>query len=188
MSNVIYLTDMTDLIRRILREETASKKDVIKSMIKKSGLETAARVMGGVENLIKILYDGDLIKFSEDTITPLAYMSTDGMNLYLHAALVNELGLENLNSYTSFSNPKTLGKFRYGSKNDIQYAFTANLEPTRLHNHPYYRVVGASGDSGFGYGYITKRNTLGKRYRQQIFKQVIDKYGLEPYMKVKTCY
>jgi hypothetical protein len=82
MNNVIYLTDMTDLIRRIIREETASKKDAIKSMIKKSGLETAARVMGGVENLIKILYDGDLIKFSEDTITPLAYMSTDGMNLY----------------------------------------------------------------------------------------------------------
>ena len=187
MSNVIYLTDMTDLIRRILREETASKKDAIKSMIKKSGLETAARVMGGVENLIKILYDGDLIKFSEDTITPLAYMSTDGMNLYLHAALVNELGLENLNSYTSFSNPKTLGKFTYGTKNDIPYAFTANLEPTRLDNI-YYKVVGASGDSGFGYSYITKRNTLGKRYRQQIFKQIIDKYDLLKYMTVKTFY
>ena len=188
MNNVIYLTDMTDLIKRILREEIETKKEAIKSMIKKSGLETAARVMGGIENLIKILYDGDLIKFSEDTITPLAYMSTDGMNLYLHAALVNELGLENLNSYTSFSNPKTLGKFRYGSKNDFQYAFTANLERARLHDQQYYRVVGSSGDSGFGYGYITKRNTLGKRYRQQIFKQIIDKYGLEPYMKVKTFY
>ena len=56
---------MRDLIKKILREQTESKKDAIKSMIKKSGLETAARVMGGVENLIKILYDGDLIKFSE---------------------------------------------------------------------------------------------------------------------------
>ena len=188
MNNVIYLTDMTDLIKRILREEIETKKEAIKSMIKKSGLETAARVMGGVENLIKILYDGDLIKFSEDTITPLAYMSTDGMNLYLHAALVNELGLENLNSYTSFSNPKTLGKFRYGSKNDIQYAFTANLERARLHDQQYYKVVGSSGDSGFGYSYITKRNTLGKRYRQQIFKQIIDKYDLLKYMTVKTFY
>jgi len=84
MNSVIYHTDMTDLIRRILREETNSKKDAIKSMIKKSGLETAARVMGGINNIIDIVYDGDLIKFSEDTITPIAYMSTDGLNLYLH--------------------------------------------------------------------------------------------------------
>jgi hypothetical protein len=115
-------------------------------------------------------------------------MSTDGMNLYLHEALVNELGLENLNSFANFSNPKTLGKFRYGSKNDIQYAFTANLERARLNDQKYYKVVGSSGDSGFGYNYITKRNTLGKRYRQQIFKQIIDKYDLLKYMTVKTFY
>jgi len=84
------IVNMKDLIRKILREQTESKKDAIKSMIKKSGLETAARVMGGVENLIKILYDGDLIKFSEDTTTPLAYMSLDRMNLYLHKALFDE--------------------------------------------------------------------------------------------------
>jgi hypothetical protein len=65
---------MTDLIRRIIREETESKKDAIKSMIKKSGLETAARVMGGINNIIDIVYDGNLIKFSEDTITPIAYL------------------------------------------------------------------------------------------------------------------
>ena len=120
---------MRDLIKKILREQTESKKDAIKSMIKKSGLETAARVMGGINNIIDIVYDGNLIKFSEDTNTPLAYMSTDGINLYLHAALVNELGLENANFP---SGPKTLGKFVYGSKNGIQYAFTSNLEPTTL--------------------------------------------------------
>ena len=173
---------------KFVNEDKQSKIEDIRQMIKDPHqFETMVKYMG-IENLIKIVYDGDIIKFSEDTTTPMAYLSTDGMNLYLHSALVDQLGLENLNSYTNFSNPKTLGKFRYGAKNDIQYAFTANLEPTRLHNHPYYRVVGASGDSGFGYGYITKRNTLGKRYRQQIFKQVINKYGLEPYMKVKTFY
>ena len=187
MNNVIYLTDMTDLIKRILREEIETKKEAIKSMIKKSGLETAARVMGGINNIINIVYDGDLLKFSEDVTIPIVYMSTDGMNLYLHSALVDQLGLENLNSYTNFSNPKTLGKFRYGSKNDIPYAFTANLEPTRLHNI-YYKVVGSSGDSGFGYHFISKKNTLGKRYRQQTFKQIIDKYNLKPYMTVKTFY
>ena len=174
---------------KFVNEDKQSKIEDIRQMIKNPHqFETMVKYMG-IENLIKIVYDGDIIKFSEDTTTPMAYLSTDGMNLYLHSVLVDQLGLENINfSPSTFSRPKTLGKFRYGSKNDIQYAFTANLEPTRLHNHPYYRVVGASGDSGFGYGYITKRNTLGKRYRQQIFKQVIDKYGLEPYMKVKTFY
>jgi hypothetical protein len=180
--------DLQETIRRILREETNSKKDAVLSMIKNSGLESTAKIMGGIKNVVNIGYDGDLMAFSEGTTTPIVYMSTDGMNLYLHAALVNELGLENLNSYANFSNLKTLGKFRYGSKNDIQYAFTANLERARLHDQQYYRVVGSSGDSGFGYDYITKRNTLGKRYRQQIFKQIIDKYDLKPYMKIKTFY
>ena len=186
MNNVIYLTDMTDLIRRIIREETASKKDAIKSMIKKSGLETAAKVMGGVDSLIKILYDGDILKFGEETNTPLAYMSTDRMNLYIHEALVNELGLKD-KSWGS-RNEKELGKFGYGSKNGMRYAFNATLAPTTLHNQNYYKVVGTSGDSGFGYSFINKKNILGLRYRQQIFKQIIDKYNLSKYMGVKTFY
>lgn len=38
------IVNMKDLIRKILREQTESKKDAIKSLIKKSGLETAARI------------------------------------------------------------------------------------------------------------------------------------------------
>ena len=142
-------------------------------------------MMGGIDNIINLVYDGDIMKFSEDTHTPLAYMSVDEMNLYLHSALVDKLGLENANFS---SREKTLGKFRFGSKNLHLYAFTANLTPTRLHDQPYYKVVGTSGDSGFCYDFINKRDTLVKRYRQQIFKQIIVKYGLEPYMKLKTFY
>ena len=180
------IVNMKDLIRKILREQTESKKDAIKSMIKKSGLETAAKVMGGVDSLIKILYDGDMIKFSEETNTPLAYMSLDKMNLYLHEALVNELGLKD--TRWGSRNEKELGKFAYGSKNGLKYAFSATLTPTRLHDQKYYRVVGTSGDSGFGYSFINKKDTLGVRYRQQIFKQIIDKYNLSKYMGVKTFY
>jgi hypothetical protein len=177
---------MKDLIRRIIREQTESKKDGIKSLIKKSGLETAAKIMGGVDSLIKILYDGDMIKFSEETNTPLAYMSLDKMNLYLHEALVNELGLKDMPWGSRIE--KELGKFAYGSKNGQKYAFSATLTPTRLHDQKYYRVVGTSGDSGFGYSFINKKNILGLRYRQQIFKQIIDKYNLSKYMGVKTFY
>ena len=176
---------MRDLIKKILREQTESKKDAIKSMIKKSGLETAARVMGGVENLIKILYDGDLIKFSEDTTTPIAYMSTDGLNLYLHEGLVKQLGIQDT---TNPNDQYYLGNFTFGSKNGIEYSIHTRLEPHRLHNQLYYKVVGSSGDYGFGHHFISKRNTLGKRYRQQIFKKIIDKYNLKPYMKIKTFY
>jgi hypothetical protein len=177
---------MKDLIRRILREETESKKDAIKSMIKKSGLETAAKVMGGVDSLIKILYDGDILKFSEETNTPLAYMSIDRMNLYIHEALVVELGLKD--RPWGSRNEKELGKFAYGSKNGLRYAFNATLTPTRLHDQKYYRVVGTSGDSGFGYSFINKKDTLGVRYRQQIFQQIINKYDLSKYMGIKTFY
>jgi hypothetical protein len=176
---------MKELIRKILKEETAvDQKEIIQDIIDEFGYETAIKYLGGVNNFINIMYDGDLIKFSKDTITPIVYMSSIELNLYLHEALVKQLDFED----AVWRGEKELGNFTFGSKNDIQYNFRANLSPTRLHNQTYYKVVGSSGDSGFGYGYITKRNTLGKRYKQQIFKQIIDKYDLEPYMKVKTFY
>jgi len=176
---------MKELIRKILKEETSvDQKETIQDLIKDFGYETAIKYLGGVDNFINIMYDGDLIKFSKDTRTPMAYISSIELNLYLHEALVKKLNFED----AVWRGEKELGNFTFGSKNDIQYKFRANLLPTRLHNQTYYKVVGTSGDSGFGYGYITKRNTLGKRYRQQIFKQIIDKYDLEPYMKVKTFY
>lgn len=176
---------MRQTIKRIIKEITDDKKDKIFNLAKTQGWARTFELIGGINNFLNIFYDGDVMKFSEDTHTPLVYMSVDEMSLYIHQALVEKLGIENAN----FSlREKTLGKFRYGTKNGMQYAFTANLTPTRLHDQPYYKVVGTSGDSGFGYAFINKRDTLGKRYRQQIFKQIIDKYGLEPYMKLKTFY
>jgi hypothetical protein len=93
---------------KFVNEDKQSKIEDIRQMIKDPHqFETMVKYMG-IENLIKIVYDGDIIKFSEDTTTPMAYLSTDGMNLYLHSALVDQLGLENLNSYTNFSMKKNL--------------------------------------------------------------------------------
>ena len=171
---------------KFVNEDKQSKIENIRQLIKDPNqFETMVKVMG-IENIIKIAYDGDIIKFSEDTTTPLAYMSTDRMNLYLHKALVDELGLKDIG--WAGRNEKELGKFAYGSKNGLRYAFNAELTPTRLHDQKYYRVVGTSGDSGFGYSFINKKNILGVRYRQQIFKQIIDKYDLSKYMNVKTFY
>jgi hypothetical protein len=167
----------------VVNEETESKKEIIKSMIKSSGLDTISTHMGGVENLINIVYDGDIMKFSEDTTTPLVYMSDTKMNLYLHEGLVKKLGFQDIKFRSG--GEKDLGDFSFGSKNGLKYKLNARLYPTKLNGLPYYKVVGLSGDSGFGYGFISKKNTLGSRYRQQIFKQIIDRYNLEPYMKVK---
>ena len=64
---------MRDLIKGILREESDSKKDAIKSLIKTSGMETTSKMMGGFNNIVNIVYGGDIKKFSEDTTTPLVY-------------------------------------------------------------------------------------------------------------------
>lgn len=174
---------MRDLIKRILREDIESKKDSIKSMIDKVGLESAARVVGGLTNLIKIVYDGDLLKYSEGTHTPIAIMSTDGMNFYLHEELVKQLGIMDS---TNLNDHNYLGEFTFGSKNGTQYPIHTRLELARLHNQFYYKIVGSYGDYGFNRHFI--KNILGKRYRQQIYKQIIEKYNLKPYMKLKTFY
>ena len=212
MNNVIDFIDMRHLIKRILREELTSsvrcekkidnidniileqqdenKSNVLKDKLKKltdeAGLAKAARYVGGFDKYVDIMFDGDLIKFGEETKTPIAYLSVDGMSFYIHQVLVDEL---NLGSRDFFNRKeKELGDFRFGSKNGFQYKFHARLQPAILHDKPYYKVVGMSGDSGFGYGFLTKKETLGKRYRQQIFNQIIDKYDLKPYMNVKTFY
>jgi len=176
-----------EIMGGVINEQPKSKKEALKSMLKQSGIAITSKLMGGIDNLITVLYDGDIMGFSEDTHTPLVYMSTDKMALYVHEAVIEKLGL-NENSRMLNRGEKELGDFRFGSKDNMIYKFTARLLPTQLHDQPYYKVVGTSGDSGFGYGFISKKNTLGLRNRQQIFKQIIDKYDLEPYMKLKTFY
>ena len=74
---------MKELIRKILKEETSvDQKEIIQDIIDEFGNETAIKYLGGVNNFINIMYDGDLIKFSKDTITPIVYMSSIELNLY----------------------------------------------------------------------------------------------------------
>lgn len=159
---------------------TESQADVIKNMVKTNGLAYTANLLGGFDKIVDIAYGGDIKSLSLDTDTKLVWISIDGTRMFIHEVLVNKLGLEDK---TWLTRPeKKLGDFRFGPKNGTQYKFTASLTPTTVNNQPYYKVVGTSGDSGFGYGFISQKNLLGKRYRQQIFQQVIDKYNLQEYM------
>jgi hypothetical protein len=166
---------MRDLIRRIIKEQIVDKKQMLQDLVKSSGITTAIKIVGGPENYIKLMYDGDFDKFVKDNNIQIVKISDDGMNMYLTPIFVDLLMLDNSNF-----GGKKLGKFRFGSKDGLNYSFNAELLPVRSNGEIIrYRVVGTSGDSGFGYSFITKRNTLGKRNRQQIFSQIMDKYGLQ---------
>jgi hypothetical protein len=56
---------MKDLIRRILKESRI--KDQLRQLIDDEGLEGAMGYVGGTDNLIKILYDGDINQYYEET-------------------------------------------------------------------------------------------------------------------------
>jgi hypothetical protein len=173
---------MKELIRKVIKEELTNKQQMLVNLTKSSGFETASNAVGGIDNYISILYGGDFKKFTEDNNIQVVKFSNDGMNMYLHPSLVEYLGEPNKRFPSS--EYKSIGKFRYGPSGGLNYSFIADLQPMKQNGKVVnYRVVGRSGDSGFGYSFITKRNTLGKRYRQQIFKQIIDKYGLEQYIK-----
>jgi hypothetical protein len=53
----------------VINEQSELKKDALKSMLKQSGMAVTSKLMGGIDNLIKVLYDGDIMGFSEDTHT-----------------------------------------------------------------------------------------------------------------------
>lgn len=170
---------MKQLIRQILKEELSNKQQMLTDLIKTSGGEIASKMVGGYDNLINILYDGDFKNYAKENNIELVKFTSDGMSMYLHPMLVELMGLKD----GTWKGEKLLGKFGYGSPNGIRYSFTANLHPQTQNGEVIrYKVIGTSGDSGFGYSFINKRDILGKRYRQQIFKQIVDKFGLEKYL------
>jgi len=172
---------MRELIRQILQENAF--KDDVKQSIKDNGLLDTIKYVGGVDNLVKILYDGDIMTYYQDTgFTPVK-ITEDGMNMYIDDLIIQSLGLEVKNFSRGKELEVSLGDFKWisGSAN---YKFTASarLFVSQSNGQKLWRVIGTSGDYGFGYSFINKRNTIGKRGRTQIFKQIIDKYNLQQYL------
>ena len=167
---------MKELIKRVLKEEVALNHQKLKDLTSSWGVSAVSDYVGGIKNYIDMLYNGDIKKFSKDTNVDLVKIRDKSM--YLHDALVRTLNLKD-----APRNEKELGKFSFGPNNGLRYSFTSNLIKVVLGNGLiYWRVVGTSGDSGIGYGFLTQKQTLGKRYCQQIFKQIIDKYGLREFI------
>jgi hypothetical protein len=173
--------NLQEHIKRILREEfeeRSSRKIKLQNLIDELGILKASKAVGGAKNLIKILYGVDIDRYyKENNIEP--YKITNEPNLYIDDLLVQSLELPEGRFLNK--DEKMLGDFRWTSQG-INYRFTALLYPIKSSGvTKMWRVVGSSGDYGFGYRHISKRNTLGKRARMQIFKQIIDKYNLDSY-------
>ena len=171
---------MRELIRKILNESKI--KDQLKQSIEDNGLSDTIQYVGGVDNLLKLLYDSDIIKFYEETgFTPVK-ITENGMNMYIDDLIIQSLGLP-INTRIRNQEEVLLGDFTWGSRG-TNYKFTARarLFVSQNNGQKLWRVIGTSGDYGFGYSFINKRNTIGKRGRTQIFKQIIDKYNLQQYL------
>jgi hypothetical protein len=170
--------NLTETIKKSIREEI-SKSEKLKELMTSQGIDFAAKLVGGINNLINVVYGGDFEKYVKDNNIEVVKFSDDGLNMYFHPVLAHLLGANNKKFLGA--DYLELGKFRYGP--GLPYLITADLQPIKQNGEVVrYRVVGISGDFGFGYSFITKRNTLGKRFRQQVFKQIIDKYELRKYL------
>jgi protein involved in ribonucleotide reduction len=102
--------------------------------------------------------------------------------MYIDDLIIQSLGLP-INTRIRNQEEVLLGDFRWGSKGS-NYKFTARASSfiSQKNGQKLWRVVGASGDYGFGYSFIPTRNILGKRARKQIFDQIINKYNLQQYL------
>jgi hypothetical protein len=171
---------MEKLIRKILKEESL-RQDLL-DQIKQYGVDDAAKLVGGMNNLVDLVFDGDLKKYYQETgIEPYRINSDSYLipNMYIDDSLVQKLDLPDF-GFTA-KNEKMLGDF-YWVSGGFKYKINMRIYPMNYSDGKIkWRVVGLSGDSGFGYSFITKKNTLGKRARMQIFNQIIDTYNLDSY-------
>ena len=176
------MSSLHNTIKKILKETLTDQdtKQEVKNLVDEFGIDNAIKYVGGIDNFIDVMYDGNIENFANENNIKLVYQSQDGLRFFLHDLLVKKLKLPDKKFGTI--KEKELGGFRYGTKNNMPYLFNANLMKTTINDQPYWKVVGTSGDFGFGYFFITKRNTMGLRHRQQIYKQIIEKYDLQKYM------
>ena len=165
----------------IIRDELVNN---LRDQIKTLGVSEVCKLIGGGETLLKVAFNGDLKEFYKSTgFVPYKFDST-GENMYIDNLLIESLNLDDV-SNQRYDSGKKLGDFRWTSGGMNYKVNTILSSPFKsINGQELRRVIGRSGDSGFGDSYagISKKNTIGKRGRTQIFKQIIEKYKLNSYI------
>lgn len=178
------LTEISRIRSLILEqeEETISKfNNPMKDNLWAMDVHTAQKYVGGYKNYIDIMFDGDIDKYFEELGQKKYYIPNNGMEMYINDAFIDVLGLRP----TGWKNSRELGAFTWTS-GGMNYRIDVFVTPTprsyfgleQPEDQKFWRVIGKSGDSGWGFPFILKKHTIGKRGRQQIFKQIIERFGL----------
>jgi hypothetical protein len=162
---------------RILIKESAGEK--LRELINTKGVAEVVKLVGGIKTLLKVAFNDDLKEFYKNTeYVPYKFGST-GEDMFIDNLLIETLNLDDV----YYQGGKNLGDFRWTSGGMNYKVNTIVSKPVKTRNgQEFRRVIGRSGDSGFGDTYISKRNTIGKRGRTQIFKQIIEKYKLDSFL------
>jgi hypothetical protein len=158
---------------------TQKIKDSVRRLTRTKGLLFTIQVLGGVDVIAKYGYDNNLIDFANENSIDLVSI-TGGIRpvMYIDDLIVRSLPLKRV--HVGSDKELSLGEFNFGGKTKFKFDARVYKVPTTYGLK--WKVVGLSGSYGFGYSFISVRETLGKRYRTQIYQQIIDKYDLHEYI------
>ena len=145
----------------------------LQQKLREVGIDRGPKLVGGIQNYVKIMFGGDIEKFFKENDIEPYYFSPDKMRMYIHDVIVQTIGFEDASRFSGTD--KKIGPIPY-KKDGMTYRFNANLVPANFTGKNYWKVVGTSGDYGFGYNFLSKKHTMGIRNRTSIYKAIIDRY------------
>lgn len=158
----------------------------LRDQVKSLGIKEVSNLVGGFDTLLKVAFNDDLKEFYKTTgHVPYTRDELDGGRMHIDKILIDRLNLEDKPHW--IDEQKKLGEFIIGTKNGPKYTFNAVAigKVINTTNGQEFMIVGGMCyELGLGFGYtdLKRKEMLGKRGRNQIFKQIIEKYNLDSYI------
>jgi hypothetical protein len=191
--------------RKFIKIKYNMIQDKLKEIAKKYGIDNAVKAVGNMDRYLKIMWDGDINKYYQETQLSPYKLSDDGMTLYIDDLIVQIIGFKDV-TFRAFKGAKSIGGFRYGNKDSLKKACLIKIYPIQMDNgQQMWRVAGIRCSlcqqsnglvlyidddecvpidcrtefiQGFGYEGIKKRNELCLKHRTQIYNQIIERFNL----------
>ena len=158
----------------------------LRDQVKSLGIKEVSNLVGGFDTLLKVAFNDDLKEFYKTTgYVPYTIDEVDGGRMHIDKILIDRLNLEDKPHW--IDEEKKLGHFIFGTKNGPKYTFNARATGKVIDSRNGQEFMQVAGmcvdlDLGFGYSDLKQKEMLGKRGRNQIFKQIIEKYNLDSYI------
>ena len=185
MKRVIKLTesDITRIVKRIIKEEKLSKQDLLKKYLLKYGWKDITERVGGFDNLIKLAFNGEIGEFYK-FMNWVPYEFTNDGRMLIDEVLIDLLNLPIRKDHWS-GTERILGEFKYTTIKG-EFTFKDRVDgPLHMSDSDqrFMYVKGMSDErKGFGYTDLYKKEILTDKIKNQIYQQIIDKYHLDNYL------